>query len=105
MPSWPVSVYLLHRLVRGWVKRDCTAVNDIPKIKGKKKIVINSESDAGFFDFYAFRHTFMTRLGESWLPMASIKTLGRHSPAEMSVHYMHFDNDLGRAAIEAMPDL
>jgi len=99
-----------------WLKADCAAVGAItsqakktskPKAtkKTKKKAGIAYKTDQGYFDFHALRHTYLTRLGESRLPLASIMALGRHSSAELAAHYMHDDVAQSRAAIEAMPGL
>jgi integrase len=55
------------------------------------------------FVVYSFRHTFLTRLGESGCDPWTLARIAGHSSTKMSERYVHPSNDAMRSAMSRMP--
>src|SRR5262249_15706151 len=64
------------------------------------------ETEEGFADFHAIRHTFITALTKSNAPVKIVQSLARHSTPTLTLNcYSHVGLFDQSSALEALPDL
>jgi integrase len=78
----------------GYVEHDSIRVQHKNAIRASKVVK---------FVVYSFRHTFLTRLGESGCDTWTLARIAGHSSIKMSERYVHPSNDAVLSAMSRMP--
>ena len=87
-----------------WIEE---STDDAVRKKREASDFLTYQNEDGLFaDFHANRHTFITRLGRSNVPMATAQRLARHSDPRLTANvYTHIDEGVKAEAIASLDGL